>query len=164
MALHLVLHLAMAHLPHMVVPLSMLSPSLRMEATLATPQQQQHLHTPAMVQHTHSQAAMVVTHKSQLHLMVGSQGTVEQVLVAMTHMVLVVSKLMEVLAVMVSSQPKLQHSHPVVDSGRNCKTMRAGHTTTTRSLASANGTVLLTCEPAAIAASQPQRQHRQARL
>lgn len=144
--LHLVLHLAMAHLPRMVVPLSMLSPSLPMEATLATPQQQQHLHTRAMVQHTHSQAAMVVTHKSQRHLMADSQGTVEQVLVAMIHMVLVVSKLMEALAVMASSQPKLQHSHPVVDSGRNCRTMRAGHTTITRSLASANGIVLLTYE------------------
>lgn len=143
---HLVLHLVTVHHHHTVELLSMPSPSLHMVLTQATLQQQQPQLTQGMEVATLSLEVTVVTLRYQLHLTADSQATVVLVLVGMTHMAHLVSKLMEVLGVMDSSQLSQQHSQQVVDNGRNCRTMRAGHITTTRSQASASGIVPLTCE------------------
>ncbi len=154
---HQELHLVMVPPPHMVPPHSMPQPSLHTVATQAIPQQLQPPHTQAMVVAILRPAPTAATHRFQQLPMVVRHPMVEQVVqVVMILMVHRVSRHMAVLAAMVSRVLSLVHSRQqqaAVVSGKNSKTMRAGHISTIRSPASANGTAQLTCKQLAAPAA-----------
>ena len=155
-ARHQGLHLVMVHPLPMVQLHSMLQPSQPMVVTQATLLLLLPLRlTQAMAAVTPRRVLMVATHKSQQLPMAAKHHMVEPVLEDMTRMVHRVSSLMEVQVVMVSKVVSPVHSQQqqaVVGSGRNSRTMRAGLTTTTRSLVSASGIAQQTCKQLAAAA------------
>ena len=156
----------------MVVPLSTHKLSQHTVDTQATHQQQQPPLIQAMVAATPRLVHMVATPKSQQLLMVVRAPTAGVGLVDMIHMALRGSSHMEVQVAMVSKVPSPAHSQQeaavVVVSGRSSQTMKADHTTITRSQVSVSGTAQLTCKAAQLH-QQPQhylqtrlnsRQHR----